>query len=307
MKPVLRTVVVLVLVSAVIILGISAYASSSLTRFERVPVENTPADFGLEYVDVSFTSRDGLMLRGWWLERQEGQPVIIVVHGSEGNRAHPPERNLGIAGDLVNHGYSVLMFDMRGHGESEGKHISAGYHERYDVLGAVDYIRQRGIETKIGVLGLSMGAAASLMAAAESKEIAAVVADGGYADIVSIFESEFSARSSLPRFFIPIILFVANRMYDIDFTAIKPEEAVSELSIPVFIIHGEQDDMVPVAHAYRLKEASQHPDSRLWILPEAAHSNSYLVRPAEYMERVTAFFDEDWHCWDGDRMNVVCP
>ena len=81
-------------------------------------------------------------------------------------------------------------------------------------------------------------------------------------------------------------------MYDIDFAAIKPEEAVSELSAPVFIIHGEQDDIVPVAHAYRLREASRHRDSELWILPEAAHSNSYLVRPGEYMERVTAFFDE---------------
>lgn len=279
-------------VLAVIIMGIAGYAASSLTRFERVPVESTPADFGIEYVNVEFSSQDGLMLRGWWLEGEDGEPVIVVVHGSEGNRAHPADRNLGITSDLVNHGYSVLMFDMRGHGESEAKHISAGYYERYDVLGAVDYIRQSGIETKIGILGLSMGAAASLMAAAESEEIAAVVADGGYADIVSIFESEFSARSSLPGFFIPIILFVANKMYDIDFAAIKPGEAVSELSIPVFIIHGEQDDMVPVAHAYRLKDASQHPDSRLWILPEAAHSNSYLVRPGEYMERVTAFFDE---------------
>lgn len=292
MRRVLKAVLIPTLVVTAVIFGISGYAASSLTRFERVPIESTPADFGLEYVDVEFPSRDGLMLQGWWLEGDEGESVIIVVHGSEGNRAHPADRNLGIAGGLVNHGYNVLVFDMRGHGESEGKQISAGYHERYDVLGAIDHIAQRGIEGRIGVLGLSMGAATSLMAAAESEEIAAVVADGGYADIVSIFESEFSARSSLPGFFIPIILFAANKMYDIDFAAIKPEEAVSKLSVPVFIIHGEQDDMVPVAHAYRLREASQHPDSELWILPEAAHSNAYLVRPAEYMERVIAFFDE---------------
>jgi len=291
MRRVLKAALIATLVAAAVIFGISLYAASSLTRFERVPIESTPANFGLEYVDVEFPSRDGLMLQGWWLEGDEGESVIIVVHGSEGNRAHPADRNLGIAVGLVNHGYDVLMFDMRGHGESEGEQISAGYHERYDVLGAIDYIAQRGIEDRIGVLGLSMGAATSLMAAAESKEIAAVVADGGYADIVSIFESEFSARSNLPRFFIPIILFVANRMYDIDFEAIRPEEAVKEISVPVFIIHGEQDDMVPVQHAHRLRAASRHPDSILWILPEAAHSNSFLVRPAEYTERVIAFSD----------------
>jgi dipeptidyl aminopeptidase/acylaminoacyl peptidase len=279
-------------VAAGIILGISGYAASSLTQFERVPIENTPSDFALDYVDVSFPSRDGLVLRGWWLESGDGNPVIVVVHGSEGNRAHPAERMLGITKDLVSHGYNILMFDMRGHGESEGQHISAGYYERNDLLGAIDYIRQRDTESKIGVLGFSMGAATSLMAAAESEEIDAVVADCAYADIVSIIESEFEKRSKLPKFFIPIILFITRNIYDVDFMAIIPEEAVREISVPVFIIHGKQDDMVPVQHAYRLKEASQNPESKLWIVPEAQHGNSYLMRPTEYREQVTAFFDE---------------
>jgi len=281
-----------ILVAAGAILGISGYAASSLTRFERVPVGSSPADFGLEYADVSFPSRDGLTLHGWWLEGGNDSPVIVVVHGSEGNRADPAERMLGIAKDLVGHGYNVLTFDMRGHGESDGDHISAGLYEKNDLLGAIDYIRGRGCESKIGILGFSMGAAVCLMTAPESEEIDAVVADAAYADIVSIIESEFAERSDLPRFFIPIILSMTRNIYDVDFTAIKPEEAVKETSVPVFIIHGEQDDTVPVEHAYRLKEASQNPDSRLWILPEAQHANSYLVRPTEYKEQVTSFVDE---------------
>ena len=291
-RRVLWALLALIVVAAGTILGISGYAASSLTQFERVPVASTPADFGLHYVDVSFPSRDGLMLGGWWLEAGDDNPVIVVVHGSEGNRAHPAERMLGIATDLVSYSYNVLMFDMRGHGESEGEHISAGYYEKNDVLGAIDYIRQRDIDSKIGVLGFSMGAATSLMAVAESGEIDAVVADCPYADIVSIIESEFSKRSNLPKFFIPIILFMARNIYAVDFAAIMPEEAVREISVPVFIIHGEQDDMVPVQHAYRLKEASQNPRSKLWIVPEAQHGDSYLMRPAEYKEQVTSFFDE---------------
>jgi len=291
-RRVLWALLALIVAAAGIILGISGYAASSLTQFERVPIESTPSDFGLDHADVSFPSRDGLILRGWWLEAGDNNPVIVVVHGSEGNRAHPAERMLGIAKDLVSHGYSILMFDMRGHGESEGEHISAGYYEKNDVLGAIDYIRQRDTESKIGVLGFSMGAATSLMAVAESEEIDAVVADCAYADIVSIIESEFSKRSKLPKFFIPIILFITRNIYDVDFTAIIPEEAVRGISVPVFIIHGEQDDMVPIQHAYRLKEASQNPESKLWIVPEAQHGNSYLMRPAEYREQVTSFFDE---------------
>ena len=281
-----------ILLAAGAILGISGYAASSLTRFERVPVGSNPADFGLEYQDVSFPSRDGLTLRGWWLEGSDDSPVIVVVHGSGGNRADPAERMLGIVKDLVDHGYSVLTFDMRGHGESDGDHISAGLYEKNDLLGAIDYIRGRGVESKIGILGFSMGAAVCLMTAPESEEIGAVVADAAYADIVSMIESEFAERSDLPKFFIPIILSMTRTIYDVDFTAIKPEEAVKQTSAPVFIIHGEQDEMVPVEHADRLKEASQNPDSRLWILPEAQHANSYLVGPTEYKEQVTSFFDQ---------------
>jgi dipeptidyl aminopeptidase/acylaminoacyl peptidase len=281
-----------VLLAAGIILGISGYAASSLTRFERVPIGSDPANFGLEYADVSFPSRDGLTLRGWWLEGGYDSPVIVVVHGSEGNRAYPADRMLGIVRDLVSHGYNVLTFDMRGHGESDGEHISAGLYEKNDLLGATDYIRGRGIENRIGILGFSMGAAVCLITAPESEEIDAVVADAAYADVVSIIESEFAERSDLPGFFIPIILSMTRTIYDVDFAAIKPEEAVKETSVPVFIIHGEQDAMIPVEHAYRLKEASQNPDSKLWIVPEAQHANSYLVRPAEYKEQVTSFFDE---------------
>ncbi len=296
LRPVCRRVLwaslAVILLAGGAILGISGYAASSLTKFERVPIESNPADFGLQYVDVSFPSRDGLTLRGWWLEGGDDSPVIVVVHGSGGNRADPAERMLGIVKDLVSHGYNILTFDMRGHGESDGEHISAGLYEKNDLLGAIDYIRGRGIENKIGILGFSMGAAVCLMTAPESEEIDAVVADASYANIVSIIESEFAERSDLPGFFIPIILFMARTVYDVDFTAIKPEEAVKETSVPVFVIHGEQDEMIPVEHAYRLKQASQNPDSRLWIVPEAQHANSYLVRPTEYKEQVTSFFDD---------------
>jgi len=137
-----------------------------------------------------------------------------------------------------------------------------------------------------------MGAATSLMTTAECKEIDAVVADCSYADVVSIIESEFSKRSDLPKFFIPIILFIAKNMYDVDFTAVKPLEAVKEITVPIFIIHGGKDTMVPVQHAYRLAEACQNPDSKLWIVPEASHSNPYLARPTEYMNRIVSFFED---------------
>jgi len=293
MKWWLKLGLALILAVAIAILGISGFLGHSMTKVERVPIEETPALSGLEYEDVSFSSRvDELTLRGWYLPAQEGKPVIIMVHGGEQNRADPGVQMLSIASGLVEHGYSVLMFDLRGHGESDGDMMSAGYHEKRDLLGAVDYVKGRGFE-RIGVLGFSMGAATALMGAAESSDIGAVVADSSFADLKDMMEPEFSKRTNFPQFFLPPLLFVVKIMYGVDFTAVKPIESVSEIALrPIFFIHGELDEIVPLEHAYRLQQASQNPQSQLWVVPEAGHVKSYATQPEEYMSQITAFFDD---------------
>jgi len=279
-----------VLLILLVIFGISGYAAHSMTVTTREPLTQTPADFGLQYSDVSFPSTDGLTLRGWWLESSKENSVIIMVHGVDANRADPSVKMLDIAAQLVNHGYKVLMFDLRGHGESDGAQISAGYFEKRDVLGAVNYARQRGI-SRIGVLSYSMGAASSLMAAAETQDILAVVADSSYADLEEIINYQFSVRSDLPGFFIPLILFMDRTLYGIDFRAVKPVESIKNLTCPVFIIVGGQDDTVSVDQAQREFQASRNPQSLLWIVPEAKHTQSYVSRPQEYRDKVESFFD----------------
>ncbi len=280
----------LILLIVIAIFGISGYAAYSMTVTTRQPITQTPAQYGIKYSDISFSSTDGLALRGWWLEGSQGHSVIIMVHGVDSNRADPSIKMMDIAAQLVSHGYNVLTFDLRGHGESAGAHVSAGYFEKRDMLGAVNYARQKGMN-EIGVLGFSMGAASSLMATAESQDIKAVVVDSSYADLEEIINYQFSKRSNLPGFFIPLILFMDKTMYGIDFKAVKPVEAVKSATCPVFIIVGGQDDTVTTDQAQRLFQASRNPQSRLWIVPEAKHTGSYVARPKEYIDRVESFFD----------------
>jgi fermentation-respiration switch protein FrsA (DUF1100 family) len=289
----LKLALAFVLLIILSFLGISAFLGYSMTRVERVAIEDDPGLRGLDYEDVSFTSLDkNLTLRGWYLPGDVDRPVIIMLHGEKEHRADESIGMLDLAAVLVERGYNVLMFDMRGHGESGGSMMSAGYHEKKDLLGAVDYLRGRGLG-RIGVLGFSMGAATALMAATESDDIGAVVADSSFADLEDIMGPEFSKRTKFPRFFLPPLLFMVKVMYGVDFTAVAPVEAVSEApSTPVFIIHGELDDVIPVEHAHRLKEASQHPQSRLWLIPSAEHVRAYVDHPREYVDRVVAFFDE---------------
>ena len=292
MKWWLKLGLALILVVVIAILGISGFLGYSMTKVERVPIEEDPAFLGLKYEDISFLSRDDkLTLRGWYLPAQNSEQVIIMVHGGEQHRADPSMGMLDIASGLVEHGYNVLMFDLRGHGESDRNRMSAGYYEKRDLLGAVDYMKGRGLE-HIGVLGFSMGAATALMATPEGNDIDAVVADSSFADLKDMMEPEFSKRTKFPKFFLPTLLFVVKIMYGVDFNAIKPIELVSEIAPrPILFIHGELDETVPLEHAYRLQQASQNPQNQLWVVPETGHVSSYVDHPEEYMNKITTFFD----------------
>jgi len=272
----LKVILAVVLAAIAAFLGISVYLGHSMTAIERLPVTETPAICGLDYEEISFPSRvDELTLYGWYLPAEDGDEVIIMVHGAEQHRADPGVKMLDIACGLVGHGYSVLMFDLRGHGESDGDRMSAGYYEVRDLGGAVDYVVGLGFED-IGVLGFSMGAVTAIMTAADD-----------------MLEPQFCERTSFPKFFLRPLLFMVKMMYGIDFTSIKPVEVVGNIAPrPILFIHGELDDTVPVAHAYSLYEAAGNPLYELWIVPDVGHVEAYIIYPEDYMDRVTAFFDD---------------
>jgi fermentation-respiration switch protein FrsA (DUF1100 family) len=293
MKWWLKVILSIALAAIAAFLGISVYLGHSMTAIERVPITETPALCGLGYEEISFPSRiDELTLYGWYLPAEGSDEVIIMVHGAEQHRADPGVEMLDIACGLVAHGYSVLMFDMRGHGESEGDRMSAGYCEVRDLGGAVDYVAGLGFED-IGVLGFSMGGATAIMTAAECDEIDAVVVDSAYADLNDMLEPQFAERTFFPTFFLKPLLFMVKMMYGIDFTAVKPVEVVGDIAPrPILFIQGALDDTVPPAHAQSLLEASNNPLNQLWLLPDVGHVEAYVTYPEEYMDRVTSFFDD---------------
>jgi len=289
----LKLLLALILVVVIASLGISGFMGSSMTKVERVPIKENPTSLGLKYEDVVFSSRvDEITLRGWYLPAKDSERIIIMVHGEEMHRADPSINMLGIASGLVEHGYNVLMFDLRAHGESDGDRISAGYYEKRDLLGAIDYVKGRGFES-IGILGFSMGGATTIIATAENLDVRCIVTDSSFADLKSLMETEFQKRTKFPEFLLTPMLFMVKIMFGADFGAVKPIELVSKIAPrPIFFIHGEQDTNVPLEHAYRLQQASQNPENQLWIAPQASHVEAYRNHPIEYMTRITVFFDE---------------
>ncbi|MFC1994693.1 alpha/beta hydrolase [Chloroflexota bacterium] len=285
-------VVTLGLLTALV--AVAGYLAHSLTKVVRVPIREDPLVWGLEYEDVSFPGTvDRLRLRGWYIPAKDSQHCIIMVHGSEQHRADPAINTLGIAKELVGHGYNVLMFDLRGHGESAGSHMSAGYYEQRDLEGAVAYVRGRGISPEnIGLLGFSLGAATALLTAAGDEQVRAIVADSCYANPLELVQTKLRRRSRPPTVVVPLVRVMVRLLYGIDFARVRPIDAVSRITPrPILFIHGQADEAVPVEHSLRLFQAAANPRSEVWVVPDAAHVGSYLTRPEEYMERITAFFN----------------
>jgi fermentation-respiration switch protein FrsA (DUF1100 family) len=290
-----RVGLVSIMAAPLLVLVIGSYMVQTLTRAKRVEIADRPCDHGLDYEDVSFRAfGDGLLLRGWYLKAKRGDRCIIMTHGGNGHRADETIGMIEIAGGLVRRGYNVLMFDLRGHGESEGHRMSGGYHEKKDLQGAVEYVKRRGIPAgHIGLLGFSLGAAASLLLAAEDDSLPAVVADSSWADLADLVQSQIARRSRAPGFFGPLVPLVSRAVYGIDITKVRPLDAVQRIAPrPIFFIHGESDEVVPVKNSIQLYHQTDCAVNKLWVVPEAEHVRSYRTAPQEYIDNVVAFFDE---------------
>ena len=158
------------------------------------------------------------------------------------------------------------------------------------MLGAVDYLLGLGIKPgKIGVLGISMGAASSIGAAAEEPAIGALVEDSGYSDLNPLLQVEFPRSSGLPVLFLPGTLAAARLITGADISqAVPVREIVKIAPRPVMVIHAQGDALVPFAQAGELAKAA---GVEAWITPADGHARSYATIPAEYATRVGDFFD----------------
>ena len=292
-----RLLVGLFIVAVVLLayLGASLVVAETLTKPYRRPLTASPAAFDLAYEDVTFPSTgDGIPLRGWFVPAAGSDRVVLIVHGRNSNRTGDDGQHVPHAAALVARGYNALLFDLRGHGESDGVRYTLGAAEQRDVLGAVAYLKNRGFAPeRMGFWSHSMGAATVLLASAASPDVRTIVADSSFARLEDLLDRELPRASGLPGFFNPPILFFARTLFGADSRILNPVEVVADLPPDsLFIIHGEADGLIPVDHARRIAAAAGAAVYDLWLVSGARHDRVSEVLPKQYERRVLAFFDE---------------
>lgn len=243
----------------------------------------TPADLGLEFEAVRFTTDDGITLSGWLVpSARETRTAVIVLHGFSGHRL--PE--LAAFVPWLHECHHVLQFDFRGHGESDASTITLGTHERRDVGAAVRFLESRGLGP-IALLGVSMGAAVAIVSAPDLP-VAAVVADAAFAELHHPIANRMR-EVGYPLAGLGARAIVAGAMFRTRSRLADPLSAVARVAPrPLLLIAPRNDQLISWRQSLRLFKAAGEP-KELMIVEGAGHAEAYAVDPEAYKRRVLDF------------------
>jgi alpha-beta hydrolase superfamily lysophospholipase len=267
-----------VILAAIFIWG----AGSVLVLPANHPIGNPPADLHVE--NVTFPSASGATIHGWFVAGRPGKGAIALMHGVHGNRISLVAR----AEFLSRAGYSVLLFDFQAHGESPGKQITFGHLESRDATAAVNFIHQKLPGEKVGVIGISLGAASALLAE-PPLPVNAMVLESSYPTIYQATEDRMVVRFGwLGKLATPLLTCQLKPRLGIGLDELKPIDHARTISIPKFFIAGTTDRNTTIDESKSLYAAAAEPKQSWWI-DGAAHEDMDMFARSEYEKRVLAF------------------
>ena len=288
--------------AALFVLGLLAYGvvsyrvADGITKPDRQPLDPPAASVAAIYEDVSFNSTDGLLLKGWWFPVPSADRAVVIVHGRGVNRIKSDFDPQKIAQFLIASRYSVLLFDLRGHGVSEGVRYSLGEYEPRDVIAAIDFAqRKAGIDRKrVAIIGESMGGGSAIMTVKADPTIGPVVTDSAFADGITVVSEVGPNYTGLPGWFTPGIVLMSRVFFDLDLFVIKPAEVVRDHPERAWLfIQCENDTTVYRHHGVELKAASANPGTELWLVPGCEHVKAFDTHTVEWEQRVLAFLSRE--------------
>lgn len=281
-NPVTKRILIVVGLVLALLIGVFFYGWNQLYNEyiypERRPIDETPADYGLDYQEQSLTTTDGLTLACWLITppadlQQEKMPTLIVLHGYNTNRSDILPR----IDALARAGFQIFTYDHRACGQSEGKKITMTLMEAEDLektvfphvasLPSVD-------KGRMAIYGFSMGGVLAITGGARIESLQAVVADSPYASLEKI-TAAFLHRKGIPHWpysqmFPPAL----SSEFERDISRNDAVNAVAGISPrPLLLIHGNADTTVPVEHAELIFAAAGKP-KHLKIFPGHDHDDN---------------------------------
>ena len=246
------------------------------------PISLPPAS--LQVQNVAFHSASGASIHGWFAPGVPGRGAVVLMHGVHADRTTLVPR----ATFLARAGFAVLLFDFQAHGESPGKQITFGHLESRDAAAAVEFVHARLPGEKIGVLGISMGAAAALLAD-PPLPVNAMILESSYPTLYQATEDRLVMRFGwLGRLATPLLTCQLKPRLGVSLDDLKPLECARKITVPKFFMAGTADRDTTIAEARSMFAAAAEP-KQAWWLEGAAHEDLHRFGGPEYEQRVLSF------------------
>jgi uncharacterized protein len=249
-----------------------------------------------ELQDVSITTEDSTVLKGWYVHPKNfNGNSVVVLHGITDNRE-------GVAGYgklFLDHGYAVLLPDARDHGESGGDMATYGIKEAGDIHEWVSWIYDHDPPACVYGFGESYGAALMLQSLATEPRYCAVVVESSFSTAREMSYERVSGPLHVGPWFghtigwpvLEAALIYSTLRYHVDLLQPSPLAAVRLSQVPVLLIHGERDRTISPRHGLMLANAA--PDRvQLWIVPNAGHTMAWAADHQGFELRVLGWFEQ---------------
>jgi len=280
-----RTRALIALGIGVLVVGSTAswLLGSQLIRPVNRPVP-LPAGFPAQVVSLP---GPGHAIAGWWLDQGRNSPVVLLLHSIRADRSSMLSR----AKLLLGHGFSVLLIDLQGHGETPGAAITLGSRESADVRAALGWLKRTEPLRRVGVIGCSLGGAAVLLGPQPSG-FDAVVLEAVYPRGARAIENRIRIRlGPLAPVLAPLLLVQLQPRLHISPRDLEPIRSIDRLGSPVLVVAGSRDQHTTLAESEELFRAARQP-KRLWVVSGARHQDFLSFDPAGYDSEVVGFLLE---------------
>lgn len=274
-----------VIVYSLILLALflfSRWRISQLFYYPDRTLYATPAARGLRFEEVTFPSRDGTVLSGWFLPAiGTAKGTVLHLHGNAENMSSHFE----FVDWLPAAGFNLLVFDYRGYGRSAGHPARRGVYE--DACAALSYLRARkDIDPdRLLVFGQSLGGAQAIavVGGGERQGVRAVVVDSTFFSYRSIVSDKIAAIPLLSFFRTPLAQFLVS-------DDLSPGAVVGKIApIPFLVMHGSADEIIPFHHAEMLLAHANEPKS-LWRIEGSEHTAALIAADSPYRRKLVEFF-----------------
>ncbi len=288
-------------------LGVSGVLLKSLLKNDIITSPNTPKDINLDYKEISFlNSYDGSKVNAWIIPHSKKiskRPWVIIIPDKHTNMIDPIKGTLGIIKGLNKEKYNILIYDTKNNNESYSRNYKIiGEFEQMQTIGAINFLKNELSikEDKIALLGFGYGGSLAIIIGSKFQNIGAIISDSAFADLEILWKNSLKGIKKPFNYFIPGAKILANIFLQNNINDISPFAYLSQSEIPIMILHGLDDKIVPPEHGRMLARASGYDfvenkskKQKIILEENIGHLDSFLSNPKQYVENIRIFLEDN--------------